>query len=179
VPKPADPVKAMGVVLAALQPLDEADRNWVLQSVASKLRLTLPQEGGGAGTGAGGQQRRQGAPDAASFLRDKKPATDQQRVAVLAYYLTHHKNTPAFKKADIEAMNTEARGGGFNFDDALGNASKSSTNYLSAIGGGKKQLTAFGDQIVEALPAQEAVREVERSEKAAKRRKKARAKKKS
>ena len=44
------------------------------------------------------------------FLRDKKPGTDKQRVAVLAYYLTHFKSTPEFKKADIEKMNTEAEG---------------------------------------------------------------------
>lgn len=181
-PKRADPVKAMGIVLAALEALEESDRRWVLQSVAAKLNLTIPDGGGGGGSGTGGgagtgQQRRQGNQDAATFLREKKPGTDKQRVAVLAYYLTHFKNTPEFKKVDIEKMNTEARGGSFNLDDALSNASKPSTNYLSAVGGGKKQLTSFADQIVDALPNQEAVRALEKSEKPGKRRRKNKSKK--
>jgi hypothetical protein len=187
-PKRADPVKAMGTILTALEALEEADRQWVLQSIATKLSLTIPDaaaggDGGGSGgggtggAGGAGQQRRAGNQDAATFLREKKPGTDKQRVAVLAYYLTHFKNTPEFKKADLEKMNTEARGGSFNLDDALSNASKPSTNYLSAVGGGKKQLTSFADQIVDALPNQEAVRALEKSEKPGKRRRKGKSKK--
>ncbi len=42
------------------------------------------------------------------FLRDKKPASDVERVACLAYYLTHHRDIPHFKTVDISALNTEA-----------------------------------------------------------------------
>jgi hypothetical protein len=40
---------------------------------------------------------------------------------------------------------------------------------LSPIGKGQKQLTAFGEEIVEALPSQETVRALEATRKAGKR----------
>ena len=43
------------------------------------------------------------------FLRDKKPASDVERVACLAYYLTHHRDIPHFKTVDISALNTVQR----------------------------------------------------------------------
>src|SRR5579863_777343 len=42
------------------------------------------------------------------FLRQKQPRTDVERVACLAYYLTHYRDTPYFKTLDISQLNTEA-----------------------------------------------------------------------
>lgn len=151
----------------------------ILATYEGQKILSATQENVRPDAVGGSPRRRVGTPDAATFLREKKATTDKQRVAVLAYYLTHYKDTAAFKKADIEKMNTESRGGSFNLDDGFANASKPSTNYLSAIGKGQKQLTSFGDQIVEALPDENAVRQLEKSEKPGRRRKKSKTAKKS
>jgi hypothetical protein len=45
---------------------------------------------------------------AKEFLMDKDPRTDVERVAALAYYLTHYANTPHFKTLDITRLNTDA-----------------------------------------------------------------------
>ena len=42
------------------------------------------------------------------FLFDKSPVTDIERVAVLAYYLTHYRELPHFKTLDVSKLNTEA-----------------------------------------------------------------------
>jgi len=39
---------------------------------------------------------------------EKQPRTDVERVACLAYYLTHYRNTPYFKTLDLGKLNTEA-----------------------------------------------------------------------
>ncbi len=42
------------------------------------------------------------------FLLQKQPKTDVERVACLAFYLTHFRETPFFKTIDISKLNTEA-----------------------------------------------------------------------
>ena len=42
------------------------------------------------------------------FLFRKEPNTDVERVACLAYYLTHRRGTNHFKTIDISKLNTEA-----------------------------------------------------------------------
>ena len=39
---------------------------------------------------------------------DKDPLTEVERVACLAYYLTHYQEMPRFKNVDISRLNTEA-----------------------------------------------------------------------
>ena len=42
------------------------------------------------------------------FLLDKQPKTDVERIACLAYYLTHYRGTPHFKTIDLSMLSTEA-----------------------------------------------------------------------
>jgi len=42
------------------------------------------------------------------FLLEKQPRTDVERIACLAYYLTHYRATPHFKTIDLSILNTEA-----------------------------------------------------------------------
>jgi len=42
------------------------------------------------------------------FLLQKEPQTDKERVACLAYYLSHYRETPHFRTLDISTVNTEA-----------------------------------------------------------------------
>ncbi|ETX04640.1 MAG: hypothetical protein ETSY2_27665 [Candidatus Entotheonella gemina] len=85
------------------------------------------------------------------FLLQKRPNTDIDRVACLAYYLTHYRDTPYFKTVDISKLNTEAAQIKFsNTAYAVGNATKS--GLLVHAGKAAKQLSAIGEQYVEALP---------------------------
>ena len=91
------------------------------------------------------------------FMLEKAPHTDIDRVVCLGYYLSHYADTPHFKTADISTMNTEAA------QRKLTNAAYSVNNavqsgYFVAARGGGKQLSALGEQYVEALPDREAAK---------------------
>ena len=104
----------------------------------------------------------------------KNPETDVERVACLAHFLTHSDNLPQFKTKDITEANTAAT------LPALSNPSQSVNNatnqnkYLSKAGKGQKQLTSLGEDVVNALPDRDKVKEVlERTARTVKRRKRA------
>ena len=169
-------VEALGQVLAALHGLDAGQREWVIASTMTNLGLSplqprpavpnLPGGGTPSGTGTGGASPKE-------FLRLKNPQTDVQRIACLAYYLTHERQQPHFKTKDITALNTEAAGTKLsNPSFAVGNATKQS-QYLAPAGSGKKQITALGEDMVNALPDQDAVRMVGQGRHKKKARKKA------
>ena len=91
------------------------------------------------------------------FLLEKEPHSDTERVACLAYYLTHHQDTPHFKTLDISKLNTEAAQRKFsNAAVAVNNAA--SRGFLVGAGRGLKQLSAAGERFVDALPDREAAR---------------------
>src|SRR5439155_22512377 len=85
------------------------------------------------------------------FVAQKRPTTDTERVAVLAYYLTHTRGTTEFKTKDISALNKEAAQRAFsNTAFAVSNAAQS--GYLAPASKGAKQITTRGEAVVEALP---------------------------
>lgn len=91
------------------------------------------------------------------FILQKQPRTDVERVACLAYYLTHYKDMPHFKTSDLSILNTEAAQPKFsNAAQAVDNATK--TGYLVPATKGNKQLSAAGEHFVLALPDREAAR---------------------
>ena len=85
------------------------------------------------------------------FLFEKRPTTDVDRVACLAYYLTHYRDNAHFKTTDISKLNTEAAQLKFSNPSAASNNAIRS-GLLTAATGGKRQLTAHGEKYVEALP---------------------------
>ncbi len=90
---------------------------------------------------------------------EKQPRTDVEKVACLAYYLTHYREMPHFKTLDISKLNTEAAQTKFsNPTVAVENAVK--TNYLVPATKGNKQLSALGEQFVQALPDREKARAI-------------------
>ena len=92
------------------------------------------------------------------FMRDKRPNSDVERVACLAYYLAHYKEAPFFKTIDISALNTEAAQPKFsNASVAVDNATKQS--YLVAASKGNKQISSAGEHYVELLPDRDAARD--------------------
>lgn len=85
------------------------------------------------------------------FLAQKKPENNYERVACLAYYLTHHRDTPHFKTGNISKLDTESA---HHFTNAALFVQHATTtyHYLSAAGGGMKQITTLGEAVVEAMP---------------------------
>jgi hypothetical protein len=93
-----------------------------------------------------------------AFMLLKKPTTDVERVATLAYYLTHYRDMPSFKTIDLSQLNTEAAQIKFsNPAFSVGNATK--LGFLIPAAHGAKQLSAGGELFVQALPDREKARE--------------------
>lgn len=91
------------------------------------------------------------------FMVQKQPRTDVERIACLAYYLTHYRDTPYFKTIDLSKLNTDAAQPKFsNPANAVDNATKN--GYLALATKGNKQLSAAGEQFVQALPDRDAAR---------------------
>src|SRR5262249_52301053 len=116
-------------------------------------------------TSSGTAKKQEGIPfseektvSAKEFVFQKKPQSDVERVTVLAYYLTHYRDTPYFKTLDISKLNTEAAQPKFsNAAYAVENATK--LGYLVPASKGTKQLSAAGEVFVDALPDREAAKQ--------------------
>jgi hypothetical protein len=160
---------AAKTILHALEPFDEEQRRFILKTVTDRLGLPPAQgnnlgNGGASATGnvaqssvtsntglLNGQTPKQ-------FLKAKLPKTDVQRIACLAYYLTHARNQPHFKTGDLTQLNTDA--GGIRMSNpslAVSNATVQN-GFLAPVGQGNKQITGLGEDVVVALPDQEAVK---------------------
>lgn len=105
-----------------------------------------------------------------AFMTAKRPSTDLERITCLAFYLTHTKRVTPFKTRDLIDLNIAAA------QPTMSNASVAARNavqneYLSLAGGGKKQITARGEAIVQALPDRDKVKKVLETHRMRKRRK--------
>jgi hypothetical protein len=91
------------------------------------------------------------------FMVEKVPVTDIERIACLAFYLTHYRDTAQFESADLIALNTEAAQARFaNAHWTINNAMKQ--GYLAGASKGKKQISAGGEQFVLTLPDRDAAK---------------------
>jgi len=152
-------------VIAAFRGLDPAARRKLFQTIATLFDL---DQVGRSSASRGGVDvpnasrvherfSREHPVSAKEFLLRKQPRTDVERVACLAYYLTHYRDTPHFKTLDISTLNTEAAQVKFaNAAKTVNNAT--SYGYLAAATKGNKQLSAVGERFVEALPDRDAAR---------------------
>lgn len=94
---------------------------------------------------------------AKQFILEKEPRTDVERIACLAFYLTHYADTPHFKTLDLSRLNTEAAQPKFsNAAVAVENATK--MGYLVPAIKAHKQLSGAGERFVQALPDREAAK---------------------
>lgn len=164
--KPNSEVRAMDVALGALSGLETDEQRRVLAWLGDKLKLSgstplgtsspatpAIQLSGGApagDTGAAGISPKQ-------FMALKKPKTDAERITCLAYFMTHSRKAAQFKTKELTDLNKEAAGVPFSDPRvAVNNAALS--HYLTAAGGGAKQITVRGEALVEALPDREKVK---------------------
>jgi hypothetical protein len=155
-------------VIKLLEPLAIQDREHVLRTVATWFRVEFSPSG---------EPRLSLAPPATKtpedekfsnravlsvkdFVFEKNPATDAERLACLAYYLTHYMETPQFKTVDLTRLNTEAA------QRTFSNSAVASSNairdgfFVSASKAGYKQLSAMGERFVHALPDREAAQQI-------------------
>lgn len=161
---------ALGAVLAALEPLEAGQQHWVLATAAGKIGVAIVDPGTQASRPAATRSVERGvaatmgsvgeAPSPKEFMREKNPHTEVEKVLCLGHYLTTFRGQPHFKTRDLTALNQEAACPRLtNPSQAVANATKQN-QYLVSVGGGKKQVTALGEDIVEALPDRQAMSEV-------------------
>src|SRR5439155_14456543 len=151
-------------ILDKFEKLSQDDRRRVLESVATFYSILLPTSQRLAGVSP--ERQTEGGLPAFStdlsispkeFLLQKQPRTDVERIACLAYYLTHFRDQPHFKTLDLTQLNTEAAQPKFsNAAYSTNNAVK--TRYLVPSTKGHRQLSAVGEQFVLALPDREAAK---------------------
>ncbi len=167
--KPNNPVQAIPRIVDLLVSFSDEERSRIIQGVVSYLGLDDGLGGHKAEPLASGTPVANGREPVFSdheelgpkaFLMDKSPKTDVDRVACLAYYLTHYRELKYFKTTDISSLNTEAAQRKFsNVTCSVSNASEK--GYLAPAPQKKhKQIAAAGEQYVNALPDQKAAREV-------------------
>lgn len=160
--------EALQAVIAALQPLDEDAQRRIIEASATFLRVSpsshqvarapIPQPD----TTPSGPTYPSFSADTAmspkEFLFAKQPRTDVERMAALAYYLMHYRDTSQFKTLDLSKLNTEAAQPKFsNAANSANNAVKQ--GYLVPTSKGQRQLSAAGERFVEALPDRDAARQ--------------------
>lgn len=155
---------AMQAAYSALEALSDEGRSRAVAWLADTLEIVefkerVPSPARGRATVDGDETGDDvHAMEPKEFMSSKKPKSQMERVACLAYYLLHHRNMRHFKTGDVGALNTEAAGQKF------GNLSRDVDNtdrhggYIVSAGGGSRQLTTRGEAVVDALPNRDAVK---------------------
>jgi hypothetical protein len=103
-------------IIELLEPLAPEDREHVLRTVATWFRVGpsaqseshLSSLAGPAKSLEDEKFSNRPVLSVKDFIFEKNPATEVERMACLAYYLTHFKDTPHFKTVDITHLNTDA-----------------------------------------------------------------------
>jgi hypothetical protein len=170
-------LEAFTKVVAALHDLDNEGRIKLLRTVATFLGLdeftarptaaiptvrhlaaTSAPSSNAASAGNTGGFSEDRAMSPKEFLFDKRPIQDIERIACLAYYLTHYRDTPHFKTLDLSKLNTDAAQVKFsNAAQAVDNATKA--GLLVPAAKGTKQISAQGELYVQALPDRAAAKD--------------------
>jgi hypothetical protein len=159
---------ALQAVIAALQPLPTEARQRIVDSTVTFLKLTPARSPSAPERGVTHSiSNREVAPAFSTdrtmspkeFLNEKQPRTDVERMACLAYYLTHYRDTPHFKTLDLSKLNTDAAQPKFaNAANTTNNAVKQ--GYLVPSNKGLRQISAAGERFVLALPDRESAKTV-------------------
>lgn len=164
-----DDVEALSTIIAVLKQLESDAQKRVLHSVQTFLGIVPPPKSEPISAAvfhpkvpSRPEFSRDRTLSPKEFLHDKRPVTDIERVACLAYYLANYRDTQHFKTLDISALNTEAAQPKFsNASVAVDNARQA--GLLVPATKGNKQISAAGEKFVELLPDRDAAREALRT----------------
>jgi hypothetical protein len=107
-------IRVLTLILNNLRAVGAESRERILHTAATYFGLNaraVPQSSpgptsSGTGTGTSFSEDRRISPK--EFIFQKQPRSDVEKVACLAFYLTHYRDTPRFKTLDISKLNTEA-----------------------------------------------------------------------
>jgi hypothetical protein len=166
---PAQELTALQTIIGALQVLDADAQQRIFSAAATFLQLEqrvrdVPRESSTSkleqpASGHSYPEFANGMPmSPKEFLLQKQPRSDVERIAVLAFYLMHYRDTPHFKTLDLSKLNTEAAQPKFsNAANSANNAVKQ--GYIVPSIKGSRQLSAPGERFVTALPDREAARQ--------------------
>jgi hypothetical protein len=149
-------IRVLTVILNNLRSVGAESRERILQTAETYFGLNsraVPEAPLGNGVATSFSEEHPISPK--EFVFQKQPRSDVEKVACLAFYLTHYRDTPHFKTLDISKLNTDAAQVKFsNAAVAVDNATKK--GFLVPAEKGQKQLSAVGEQYVLALPDREA-----------------------
>jgi hypothetical protein len=161
---------ALQRIISELSPLTKEDRRRLVETVITFFALNVgatvrPSQPNATAPASSGHpinfqfSESDEPPSPKAFILTKSPKTDVERVACLAYYLARFRATTHMKTKDISAINTESAHRAFsNTAFAVENATKAGLLVPSIKG--HKQISAMGEQFVDALPDREAAKEV-------------------
>lgn len=157
-----DHLEAFNAIVSRLSEFDEDTQRHILSSVSNWLGFSDASQT--IGSTAAPTQTESSTSQSSSkgfmveseqspkeFLMEKEPNTNVERVACLAYYLTHYRGIPHFKTLDISKLNTEAAQPKFTNPTVAMNDTAISGMVVTSTKGAK-QLSAMGEQFVLALP---------------------------
>jgi hypothetical protein len=178
-------IKLTGPGMTLDRPVTEDIATQIINLVMTGNTGSRPPGGaadaGGTGTASGGStapgQGKLTGVTIKQFIAQKRPANMYQRVACLAYFLTHHQETPHFKTRDLTKANTDAAQPKLTNPSVAVMHATGTYHLLSAAGSGQKQISALGEAVVEALPDQEKVKALQAENKPRGRKKASRKKK--
>lgn len=150
--------QALSTIIEVLGRLDDSSRTRVLKSVLSFYHnsaeiaadTTTPRAESPTQTSRPSFSENL-APSPKQFLFEKQPQTDVERIACLAYYLTHFRDMPHFRTLDLAKLNTEAAQPKFS-NTAYSANNAANSGYLAAATKNTRQISAAGEQFVMALP---------------------------
>jgi len=151
--------ESLNKIIALLSELPDDERKRVISAVATFFGgdLTLDRPVRAVERGRRPDFSEDYSPSPKDFVLEKQPKTDVERIACLAYYLSHFRDTPHFKTLDLAKLNTEAAQPKFS---NAAYAAKNALNlgYLASSTKGQRQLSAAGEQFVRALPDRDAAK---------------------
>jgi hypothetical protein len=166
-----DEANVLSTLVSALAPLAQDGRVRLFKTLCTFFDLPFAERGTAShvstqtasmsvpnhtqhGPGSFSENR---TPTPKSFLLEKRPQTEAERVACLAYYLTHYRDQALFKTLDLSKLNTEAAQIKFS-NPARAVDGAAASLFLIPAGQGKKQLSAIGEVYVQSLPDRAAAR---------------------
>lgn len=168
--KTIDEAAVLSTLVSSLAPIEQAGRVRLFKTLCTFFDLPFLEKGtvgnvqvaqnafGTPSQSTASSFSENRTPSPKAFLLEKRPQTEIERVACLAYYLTHYRDEPQFKTLELSKLNTEAAQVKFsNPARAVDNAA--SALFLIPAGQGKKQLSAIGEVYVQALPDKSAARQ--------------------
>jgi hypothetical protein len=161
--------QALTIIIEILSRLDDESRDRVLKSTLSFFHNTALEDHPSAhprveATPSSLPTQRPNfseghEPTPKQFLLEKAPQTDVERIACLAYYLTHYRDTPHFTTLELAKLNTDAAQPKFS-NTAYAATNAANAGYLASATKTQRQISAAGEQFVIALPDRDAAKEI-------------------